>query len=421
MGLFRSVVERRSVPMGAQWGTWPGDQVQGTWSGANVTSASSMQLLTVYGCVRLIADSIATLPLDAYIEENGVSLKQPDEPLWLEQPMAGLDRVAWLTQILVSLLLDGNAYIAVILDDVGRILSLEPLDPLTVSVQREQSMLVYYVNGQPSRMQILHVRGLMRPGALVGMSPVEAARQSIGVGMSTQEFAAKFFDQGATMSGVIEVPGELTPTMARDMAKQWSRFHGGSKKAHLPGVLQGGATWKTTGVTNDQAQFLETRKFTAAEIAGQMFLLDPTDLGIGVDGASITYANLEQRNARRVQVTFLPWLIRIEHALSSILTEGEYIKFNVEGLLRGDTKTRYETYKIGRDIGVLELSEIRAWEELPPLPDVPAAPPKLVDQIDAVGQLIRAGFDPESALQFLGLPSIKHTGLVPITVTEQKP
>lgn len=378
MGVMRSLVERRSVAASSMWGTWPGDKVNGTWSGANVTNESSMQLLTVYGCVRLISDAIATLPIDVYRRDASGDQIEVSPPYWLTAPKAGLDRVAWLTQILTSLLIDGNAYIAVLYDAAGRIVSLDPLDPATVDVRLEDSRRVYYVNGQRATVQIVHVTGMMWPGALKGMSPVEAARQSIGIGMSTQEFAAKFFDQGATMSGVIEVPGELNPTLARDLAKQWSRFHGGAKKAHLPGVLQGGATWKTTGVTNEQAQFLETRKFTAAEIAGQMFLVDPSDLGIpGDKGSSITYANLEQRNTRRVQVTFLPWIIRIENALSALLAQPRYVKFNVNGLLRGDLKTRYETYALAETINasaftrgeppLMPTAQMRELEDFSPI------------------------------------------------------
>jgi HK97 family phage portal protein len=208
-----------------------------------------------------------------------------------------------------------------------------------------------------------------------GLSPVEAARQSIGQGMAAQEFGAKFFGQGATMSGVIEAPAEMPPGATEEMARAWARKHSGKSKSHLPGVLTGGATWKTTGVTNEQAQFLETRQFTAAEIAGQMFLIDPSELGIGVTGTSLTYANLEQRATRRVQVTYLPWIVRIENALSALLARPRYVKVNVNGLLRGDTKTRYETYQIGIANQIIDPAEAREFEDLPPR-DMPAPTPE---------------------------------------------
>ena len=168
------------------------------------------------------------------------------------------------------------------------------------------------------------------------------------------------------------------------MAEHWKKKRSRRGKG-LPGVLESGATWKPTGVTNEQAQFLATRKFTAAEIAGQMFLLDPSDLGIPVEGTSLTYANLEQRNARRVQVTLLPWIIRIEKALSALLFEPRYMKFNVEGLLRGDTLNRFQAYALAETINasaatrgeapLFKTTEMREREDLPPLPDLPAPPP----------------------------------------------
>jgi HK97 family phage portal protein len=149
----------------------------------------------------------------------------------------------------------------------------------------------------------------------------------------------------------------------------------------LPGVLQDGAVWKPTGVTNEQAQFLATRKFTAGEIAGQMFLLDPSDLGIPVEGTSLTYANLEQRNARRLQVALLPWIVRIEAAISALLFNPRYMKFNVNGFLRGDLKTRFESYAIGIQNQFLEPNEAREFEDWSPLPE--PSPEEAPDAIPA--------------------------------------
>lgn len=397
------------------WGEWTGE----TGGGQRVSTTSAVQLLTVYGCDRFISDGIATLPIDVYEESDGAPL-EVDKPDWIEQPTPDLDRVAWATQVLSSLLLAGNAYLEVQRSGLN-IRGLRPLDPTKVTVARSGGRKVFRIGGREhTAFEILHIPGVMFPGSDVGLSPVDAARHSIELGMSAQEYGARFFDSDASMPGVIEVPGELVPEKAREMATSWarSRRRASSNKQNLPGVLQGGATWKPTAITNEQSQFLQTRGFTAAEIAGQMFLIDPSDLGIGVTGSSLTYANITERNLRRVQVTFLPWIVRLERALSSLLPAGRYVKVNVNGLLRGDMKTRFESYKIGLDEDFLQRDEVRAWEELAPLPDKAPAPPSLADQIEAVGQLIRAGFDPQAALAFLGLPPIEHTGLVPVTVTQ---
>lgn len=401
------------------WGDW-GDGGAQTASGANVSVSSAVQLLTVYGCDRFICDGISTLPIDTYEDHDGTGA-EIESPTWVENPTNDLDRIAWTTQVLSSVLLAGNAYLWKLYRG-GDLWQLIPLDPASVTVTRVAGRKTFVIAGKAyTSADILHIPGVMYPGADVGLSPVDAARQSIGLGMAAQEFGGRFFSQDGTMPGVIEVPGELLPDKAKEMATSWaaSRRKAGQQRLKLPGVLQGGAAWKSTAVSNEQSQFLQTRGYTAAEIAGQMFLIDPSDLGIGVTGSSLTYANITERNLRRVQVTFLPWIVRLEMALSSLLPAGQYVKINVNGLLRGDMKTRFESYKIGLDEDFLQRDEVRAWEELPPLPEDAPAPPALIDQIEAVGQLIRAGFEPDAALAFLGLPPIKHTGLVPITVTQE--
>ena len=318
------------------WGSW-GDSGIETASGERVTTESALQLLTVYGCVRLISDGISTLPIDVYRVDLQGEKKPAPKPAWLEQPTVDLDFPSWCGQVLSSLLLQGNSYWFVARSSTGTIVELVPLDPAKVQVTRVSGRKKYIVNGvEVPSAEIVHVKGLMLPGADVGMSPVEYARQSIGLGLAAVKFGGDFFQNEGNMPGVIEAPGDMQPETMDNLAKQWRRKRTKGGKG-LPGVLKGGATWKPTGVTNEQAQFLATRQYTAAEIAGQMFLVDPSELGIPVAGTSLTYANLEQLNARRVQVTYLPWIVRIEKAISDLLMRPRYMKFNVEGLLRGKT------------------------------------------------------------------------------------
>ena len=366
--------EQRAVQASA-WGEWPGENGSVSWSGANVNTTSALQLLTVYGCNRFICEGISTLPVDTFRGVDGESIPIGN-PSWLEQPTADLDRVSWLTQILTSVLLAGNAYLLKGYRD-SVLDSLTPLDPSKVTVQRERGRKTFLVSGVQFEAQaILHIPGVMQPGSDVGMSPLEAARQTVGLGLAALESGARFFGQGQQMSGVIEDPGDPPPEKVRETAKAWARHHSGSRKAHLPGMLTGGATWKATGVTNEQAQFLETRGYTATEIAAQLFLIDPSEFGLQAgQGGSITYANLEQRNARKVQVTFLPWLVRLERAFSGLLAKPRFVKFNVDGLIRGDTKTQAETFQIaiGNKPWMLP-SEVRALVDLAPLPGIDDAP-----------------------------------------------
>jgi HK97 family phage portal protein len=345
------------------WGTWPGDGMGTTWAGIPVDAASAPQLLAVYGSVTLISDEISTLPID--VEDTA-------RPLWLDEPTPDLNRIQWLGQILWSILLDGNTYLNVMRSGGREAFAFVPLDPTKVKPWRDKGRKRFMVNGQITDMEILHIPGRMLPGADVGLSPVEYARQSIGLGMAAQEFGAKFFDGEGNMPGVIEFPGKATPTPL-EVAKFWQRKRNRRNRG-MPGVLEGGARWRVTGVTNEQAEFLATRNFTAAEIAGQMFLLDPSDLGIAVDGTSLTYANLAQRDTRRIQVALMPWIRRLELALSTYVPRRGRIQFNVDARLRGSTKESYETLAIAVNGGFMTVNEAREILGLPPI-DTPGEVP----------------------------------------------
>lgn len=356
---------------------WWGASTTSTFAGRSVTATSSLQLLTVASCVKFISDAIATLPIDVYRKVNGQPEEMP-KPAWLLHPTVELTFTEWCTQVLSSLLLDGNAYLFVSRNTAGAIVELQPVSASRVSVRREGSKRIYTVDGVDLTRgeELLHLKGWMLAGSLTGLSPVEYARQSIGLGLAALEYGGQFFDGEGNMPGVIEAPRVMPPDRLTAMAENWRRRRQKGGRG-LPGILDDGATFKPTGVTNEQAQFLATRGYTAAEIAGQMFLIDPTDLGIPVEGSQITYANLEQRNVRRVQVTYLPWITRLEEALSALLSNPRYMKFNVSGLLRGDTLSRWQTYGIAERINksaqergaspVLETSEMRAFEEYPPV------------------------------------------------------
>lgn len=375
-GIFK---QREVRAQATTWGAWPGEAIV-VPGNVRVDAESSMQLLTVYGCVRLITDSISTLPVDAYRRTGEDAKEEIAKPLWLTQPTVDLDFTSWCTQVLTSLLLHGNAYIAVMRAE-GRIVELVPLDPTKVLVRRDRGRKVYVIAGLPYSGEVLHLKGLMMPGSDVGLSPIEYARQSIGLGLASVKYGAQFFEGEGNMPGVIEMPRTAQPETLKAIAESWRRRRREGGRG-LPGVLQDGAVWKPTGVTNEQAQFLATRQFTAAEIAGQMFMVDPTELGIGVQGQSLTYANLEQRNTRFVRVTLLPWIVRLEKALSDLMLNPRYVKFNVNALMRGDLTSRYSAYATGIGAGFLEPNEARDWEELPPL-EIPDAPPTAPTQENA--------------------------------------
>jgi HK97 family phage portal protein len=267
-----------------------------------------LQLLAVSGCVRLIADSIATLPIDTYTESQGVKT-EVTKPRWLVAPTIDLDWTSWCTQVLTSLLLHGNAYLVVTRNVQQSIVEVTPMNPMAVAPFRDRGMVRYRVNGVVFNGELVHVRGAMLPGSDVGLSPLELARQSIGSGLAAQNFARDQFDNGLKMPGVIEAPRRLLPEQLTQIAQGWRKARKQGANG-LPGVLDDGATWKATGVTSEQAQFLQSRQWTAAEIAGQVFFVDPRELGIPVTGTSFDYTNGETRRAELLTKALLPWMIR---------------------------------------------------------------------------------------------------------------
>lgn len=349
------------------WGDW--GTGHSSDAGVNVTSSNATQLLTVYGCVSFIADTIATLPLDVYRKEGDRSIEVP-KPAWMSEPNPYTSMMDFITQTMWSLLLDGNAYWVYGLDGSFITNYVTILDPSTVTVENDRGQIKYRVNGEPAPSTLMHIRGIMRPGCLKGLSPLEAARQSIGLGLAAQKFGGKFFDNGASLSGFISTDADLTEDQARALQASWASAHSGLDNAHKPGVLDNGASWNAVTVTPEQAQFLQTRNHQSAEIAGMMFLLDPTMLGIQVSSNSLTYANLEQRGIHTVQFSLMRWISRLEWHWNKLLPRLQFSKINVSAIERADLKTRFEAYRIANPTAPwMATSEIRDLEDLGPAPE----------------------------------------------------
>jgi HK97 family phage portal protein len=381
--LSRLLVPKDHVEVRGQattWGDWPGEGP----AAAPVTVTTALQLLAVSGSVRLITDAISTLPVDVFSSRaSTVEVAAPD---WLLQPTTDLDFTAWCSQVLTSLLLHGNAYVLITRSPVTtRIVEMIPVDPSSVSVYRPAGgRKIYVVNGVPFPGELVHIKGIMLPGSDVGLSPLEYARQTFGLGLEALEFGADSLRNFNNMPGVIEDPGTPSSQRIIDSANAWKRARA-KRNRGLPGYLTGGATWKPTGVTNEQAQFLETRQWTAAEIVGQVFLIDPREFGIPITGSTLDYTNAESRKTALLTRALLPWMIRIENAVSALLPHPRFMKFNADAFLRGDSAARWAIYESAMRINetaaalgqppVLETTEMREFEDLGVAPTVNAPLP----------------------------------------------
>jgi len=365
------------------------------------------------------------LPVDALYRADGEIFPYRPRPAWVDQPDVDNTRQAHYQQVLVSLLVSGNSFTRVFRDPNGEIVNLVVLDPTTVEIKRNAlGRKMFQVEKEAKLLtseEIIHITDLLEPGALRGMSRVSKLSDALGVASALQSYAATFFGQGATTAGVIEFPGPLlTAEQAKTLQDGFDSRHKGWRKAHKTGILSGGATYKQTTVPNDSAQFLESRRFAVEEIA-RAFNIPLHMLGVP-DTAS--YASVEQNAIQFVTHTLRPYVEKIEWAYTRLLPNPAYLKFNVNGLMRGDFQTRIQAYSVASQAGFMSINDIRKLEDLSPVDggDVYRVPlanvnlaaaslPEEEGKVNMVKKLIDAGFDPNEVLKAYGLPAIAHTGV----------
>ena len=354
-------------------------------SGENVDEKSALQIATVYACVRLLAESVAALPLHLYrITESGSGKeKATDHPLYkllYRQPNAEMTSFSFREAIMMHLLLWGNAYVQIIRDGKNGVVGLYPLLPENVEVDRADNGEIYYIyhaytdetpgeNNKDiyfGRDEILHIPGLSFNG-LVGFSPIAMMKNSLGTTIAVEKYGSSFFRNGAQPSGVLEHPGVLkNPEKIRE---NWANVYGGAGNAHKVAVLEEGMQYKPISLPPEDSQFLSTREFGVEEIC-RIFRVPPHMVQ---DLKRATYSNIEHQSIDFVQHTLMPWLTRIEQAIiKDVLIEEEkdqyFPKFNVDGLLRGDYQSRMNGYAVGFSNGFLSPNDIRSLENMDLIP-----------------------------------------------------
>lgn len=356
----------REVPWTTEWDQ-DLDTAPPTWAGKMVTTETAQQLLVVYGAVSFHADHCSTMPIDQYRKRANGTREQVGLVPWLDaEPYPGLDSVDAQAQLWWSYWMGGHALAPIQRNSLGRVTGYLPLHPASWNFSPSGKLLIF---GQEFGGEYLSIPHVLIPGQRKGVNPIEAARQSIGMGLAAAEYGATFFSQGTTTTGVVEMPGPVpAEPELKAMKESWRKSYSGSGNAHTPALLFGGAQWKQMSVTPEQAQFLETRGFTDAQIATQLFQIPPSVLAVPMQsGGTVQYQNIEAAWSEMVR-RWLPHLYRFKRAFSKLLPPGEYIEFNVDRYLAATLKERYESYKIGIDAGFLVPNEPRARENFQPLP-----------------------------------------------------
>lgn len=345
-----------------------------TASGVPVTDDTAMQLLSVAACVRLLSDAVSGLPFDA-VKADGELRKtiEPPPPI-IADPFGGAStpglptRRQGFVQMMVSLLLRGNAYCLVLSkDSYGRPSRLMVLHPDRVRCEFDAfGRRKYEIDHQPvDAGSIVHIMGMGFPESPTGLSVISYARQAIGLGLAAEEFGARFFGEGAHMTGVVEIEADLDKDRARTIKENFSASHSGLKNSHTVGVLTGGAKWKPISVTPEDAQFLGTRAAQTLDIA-MVFGIPPHMLG-QVDKTTSWGTGIEQMGLGFLAYSLSAWLGRFEDAWSAMLPRPQSARFNADALLRTDTAGRYAVYSAARSAGILTTNEIRALENYGPV------------------------------------------------------
>ena len=423
----------------------PGRPAFTALSGVNVDAESAIRMSTVYSCVRLLADTVSSLPVGAYVRRGRNRLPYAtvygEQPKWVAKPNPETTRLEFYEQIVTSFKLEGNAYVLIVRNDMGDIEELYVVDPRNVRIERlaPNEPLVYFVKVRDSQgiyeqrltdKDILHIPEFRLPGQRYGLSPIAACRTTIGSAMAADTYAAAYFGNAANPGGVIEVPGELTQEQASDIGRDWNITHTGPYRAGKIGILSGGASFKPLQINANDAQLLDTRRFSVEEIA-RIFRVPLSLLGHPVAGA-MSFASVEAQNLSFVQHSLRPILERIEQSLSTLLPESDgFIRFNLDALLRGTTIERYDAYTKGLREGFLSINDVHSYEDMAPIEsgDEYRVPLQNIDATDAkdvglklrteiAAALIQVGFDPAAVTQAVGLPDMKHTGL-PSTQLQQ--
>lgn len=384
MGIFSGLFRSRDKPQDRTAGSGYAFYFGGTTSGKAVTERSAMQMTAVYSCVRILAEAVAGLPLHLYrYKEDGGKEKALDHPLYLllhDEPNPEMSSFVFRETLMTHLLLWGNAYAQIIRNGKGEVIAIYPLMPNRMVVDRDIHGQLYYqytrsteeaptmkgvtVNLPPS--DVLHIPGLGFDG-LVGYSPIAMAKNAIGMAIACEEYGAKFFANGAAPGGVLEHPGTIKdPQRVRE---SWQSTFGGSGNSNKIAVLEEGMKYTPIGISPEQAQFLETRKFQINEIA-RIFRVPPHMVG---DLEKSSFSNIEQQSLEFVKYTLEPWLVRWEQSIQRTLFSPEekkryFAKFNVEGLLRGDYASRMSGYATARQNGWMSANDIRELENMDRIP-----------------------------------------------------
>lgn len=358
---FRRSEETRAIRYQDVWGSGadpnvpPGDQIH-----------VALTMVPVYAATRLIADSVASLPLQAF-RQVGDTRAAITPPSLLRNPSQFGTVYDWVHRAVVSLALRGNAFgLITSLDSNGAPAQIEWLNPDEVHLTHDDVAYVpnWYWRGRPlDPAQFVHIPGYALPGRVLGLSPIGAYKTTIETGIQAASFGRDWFVNGSTPAAVLETTDEITEEQAKGIKARFKK----AAKGREPVALGLGVTYKPISVPADESQFLATMRMGATQVAS-IYAIPPELIG-GETGSSMTYHTVEQQQIMLVSHALRPYIVKFETAISNLLPRPQYVRFNVDQMLRADTATRYQAHHLALTDGWMNKDEVRVTENLPPLPN----------------------------------------------------
>lgn len=366
LGAFRSSPNNPSTSL-ANPASWMFDG-SASKTGIAITEDSAMRLSAVFGAVRVISETIASLPWMVKQDFEGSTRNAAAHPInqLIHSPNGMMTDFNFRESCQAHLCLHGNAYIAIKRNEAGQPVSLIPVHPDRVKVKVYKDEKFYTIDDGKETFddtEMIHIVGLSFDG-IVGKSVIEAARESIGLGLAADQFGGSFFGNGANVNTVLTHPGRLSDDAYKRLMASWQRRYAGLDNAHKTAILEEGMNLTKVSISPSESQFLETRQFGVVDIA-RFFRIPLAYLG-SLENSS-TRANIEEQGIQFQRNTILPWVKRWEAEFNrKLFPNGNdyYIRFNMDGLLRGDISSRYSSYATARQWGWLSVNDIRKFEGL---------------------------------------------------------
>lgn len=336
----------------------------------NVNWESSLTHSAVWSCVRVLSETIASLPFHVY-ERNAdgsrsISQLHPVNFLISQEPNPNQTSFTFRETAMMHLSLLGNAYAIIIRNGVNRPVQFVLVNNHDVEIKIYNGDVIYKVNGYGlvDKADMIHIPALAYDG-IVGLAPIAAAMVNIQLGLAAQDFGYKFFKNGANLNGYITVPEVLTDDAYLRLKNSWDQRYSGHGKNSQTAILEQGSKYERIGIPPEDAQFLETRKFQINDIA-RIFRVPPHMIA---DLERATFSNIEHQAIDFVTHTITPWLVRWEQEFNrKVFRQDEksrfYVKFNMNALMRGDAQSRSEYYSKLFQIGAMSQNDIRSLEDL---------------------------------------------------------